>query len=944
MAKIGSRKRLLNTFCNTTSPMEESTTQIRYRSSKIGGPSHRKISQGRSNQSLRNPRYTLLIKFLHNKRKKQESSYFRLQENKQIYPMSTLLNGGSTCLTRDDRTQRLVMQDRPSRCICSSTSTPRLSTVHVLHAPKQNLLLCDHSFWNESLTKMLLKITPIRYCTTKITREHSLLLLLGRHLLLSKNTERNEEKHIKNNKPINKTWFYNQLAEELSHAFNLPRILRLQIQYNNYGNLSSIRQNAKITKQNQTSQETDMVMSMDCRPFREVNGINTSNWRCITPCQIPAKRFIKILKFLSSQLGSEMSIINKGTPRIRLVDEYGRITEWITYSQAIASEYGKFAGNWTKIEKEFSINVRELKTIAIALQIHINKFNINNQQIKIFSDNTTALKYTKKNRGTASEILQELALEIHELCLKNNLNVDYEHIAGIKNIVADRLSRRGIEQTPIYQWTLPQKMFQKICKKWGTRTIDGFASNQDKRIPRYWSQGPDPQAEGIDAFQQDWPKRGLYLHPPWRLIPQVLRKAVQEKIEEAVLITPQWKTQFWWPLIQRYCKGKPMVINIKHKKWNLVAWRLLIARGRTMASLKKRTDLVYDGHWSRWVHWCQQQQGKIDPTAYQPKKVAKFLVEHKDLAYQTLNGYRSAIASVLDTLHPHNKPLAEQEEIKLFFKTRAQEDTKIPNIHQEIWDVRDIIQVVLRWEENNNLSLKQLQKKAIVLTSIATMWRPRSDLAKLAWRDVNFTKDENGKLQGMVLLARKPKEGKPKTSKIGCLSNPHICPVTVMWLLPQKTQDKRSHLNDQDNFFLSGIDTKKPWPIKEGTLANVIKEVMSEAGIDTKKYTPHTIRSASSTFAVQQGIDINQVKEHANWSLTSNTFEQYYYRPLNQFQRGTSINEAMFLDTTEKDTISIGGVESTRIDRRRNANTSVDEMEPVDMVDTRPWFIRWFNG
>lgn len=43
----------------------------------------------------------------------------------------------------------------------------------------------------------------------------------------------------------------------------------------------------------------------------------------------------------------------------------------------------------------------------------------------------------------------------------------------------------------------------------------------------------------------------MYLHPPWELIPQVLKKIQQEKLKQAVLINPLWPSQFCFPMIMK---------------------------------------------------------------------------------------------------------------------------------------------------------------------------------------------------------------------------------------------------------------------------------------------------------------------------------------------------------------------------------------------------------
>lgn len=128
----------------------------------------------------------------------------------------------------------------------------------------------------------------------------------------------------------------------------------------------------------------------------------------------------------------------------------------------VASPHVKASGFWASHEKEQSINVRELKTILFALKLHAKKYE--GAVIKIFSDNITALKYARRSGGTASLWLQELALEIQEITAQRNMQVQYQHIAGIKNVQADRLSRK---EKPLYEWKLPRRFFQIIQGTWG---------------------------------------------------------------------------------------------------------------------------------------------------------------------------------------------------------------------------------------------------------------------------------------------------------------------------------------------------------------------------------------------------------------------------------------------------------------------------------------------
>ncbi|KAG1056529.1 hypothetical protein G6F43_001580 [Rhizopus delemar] len=98
---------------------------------------------------------------------------------------------------------------------------------------------------------------------------------------------------------------------------------------------------------------------------------------------------------------------------------------------------------------------------------------------------------------------------------------------------------------------------------------------------------------------------------------------------------------------------------------------------------------------------------------------------------------------------------------------------------------------------------------------------------------------------------------------------------------------------------------------KETTVANWVKDIMKQAGIDTEKYGPHSIRSAASTKAVEKGHSIENVKQHANWSRNTQTFERFYYKPTTTLTLGSQITNSIF--STENLTILEAGAEAIEI-------------------------------
>ncbi|KAG1390352.1 hypothetical protein G6F60_013009 [Rhizopus arrhizus] len=115
---------------------------------------------------------------------------------------------------------------------------------------------------------------------------------------------------------------------------------------------------------------------------------------------------------------------------------------------------------------------------------------------------------------------------------------------------------------------------------------------------------------------------------------------------------------------------------------------------------------------------------------------------------------------------------------------------------------------------------------------------------------------------------------------------------------------------------------------------------MQAAGIDTTNFQAHSIRLAASTKAVELGHSIQDVKKHANWSLQSNTFEDFYYKPSSQASSSTAINNSIFSSTENSITLEVG-VESTGISLGTTSNTNVDETKTENVIHTRPWY-RYF--
>ena len=89
-------------------------------------------------------------------------------------------------------------------------------------------------------------------------------------------------------------------------------------------------------------------------------------------------------------------------------------------------------------------------------------------------------------------------------------------------------------------------------------------------------------------------------------------------------------------------------------------------------------------------------------------------------------------------------------------------------------------------------------------------------------------------------------------------------------------QFRPKRAGDPNPVFISYIKPHKA--ITSQRLANWIKVIMEEAGIDITTFKAHSVRGASSTAAIEKGVMISDILQKADWSRES-TFKRFYYRP-----------------------------------------------------------------
>ncbi len=116
-----------------------------------------------------------------------------------------------------------------------------------------------------------------------------------------------------------------------------------------------------------------------------------------------------------------------------------------------------------------------------------------------------------------------------------------EHVPGIQNSLADRLSREFV--SPL-EWRLHPGMVQTIFLRMDRPQIDLFASEENTQFEVYCSRHQEYLAYGTDSLKMSWENVFGYAFPPLALIHVVL-DILEQSRNIIILIAPKWPRKSW---------------------------------------------------------------------------------------------------------------------------------------------------------------------------------------------------------------------------------------------------------------------------------------------------------------------------------------------------------------------------------------------------------------
>ncbi len=222
----------------------------------------------------------------------------------------------------------------------------------------------------------------------------------------------------------------------------------------------------------------------------------------------------------------------------------------IVYSDASDHSYGAFIveklgneiahGTFSHQEALQSSTFRELSAVSYTLKgfQHL----LQNQCVLWHSDSLNTAKIIRN--GSPKKHLQTLALDIFRTCLRYDIRLIPKWIPREENELADSISKYSDSDN----WGIDNESFDYLQHEFGTFTVDRFADSQNAKTNRFDSRYHTPGAENINTFTSNWREEFNWVCPPISCIATALKHA---KIcrSTGVLLIPEWKSSYFWPLI-----------------------------------------------------------------------------------------------------------------------------------------------------------------------------------------------------------------------------------------------------------------------------------------------------------------------------------------------------------------------------------------------------------
>ena len=268
----------------------------------------------------------------------------------------------------------------------------------------------------------------------------------------------------------------------------------------------------------------------------------------------------------------------------------------------------------------------------------------------------------------------------------------------------------------------------------------------------------------------------------------------------------------------------------------------------TLRNLKSskavNTVRAYKSDFEDFGLFCAKNGFKSIPT--DPKIVSLYLtyLSSKDVKISTIKRRLVSISVIhkmkghyLDTKHP----IIIQNFMGIKRRKGVNQKGKKPLLINDLKHIIDLI------NQQNEPDIKKLRNKALLLIGFAGGFR-RNELISLNLEDLEFV------FEGLKINIKRSKTdqfGEGFTKGIPYFENYLYCPVKNLknWLNVSKIKKGPVFVRFSKGSKISNIR------LTDQSVALIIKEYLTKAGIDSKNYSGHSLRSGFATSAAEAGAE-----------------------------------------------------------------------------------------
>lgn len=290
-----------------------------------------------------------------------------------------------------------------------------------------------------------------------------------------------------------------------------------------------------------------------------------------------------------------------------------------------------------------------------------------------------------------------------------------------------------------------------------------------------------------------------------------------------------------------------------------------------MSSWKTGTKKQYSSCLQKWIQYCRERE--IDQFQPNINSVLEYFTYLFDLGlgYSTINTTRGALSAFgikIDGILVGKSPLVIRY-LRGVYNLRP----SVPR-YSCTWDVDKVLLVLRRLSPVKSLNLKELTLKLTMLIALTGAARTQSIHLLSVQNCVKLRSEFVFKYDGLLKQSR-PNKREMFVHFKAYPPDRRLCIYTVV-----KEYLKRTRLFRDINcskLLISYVAPHKE--VSKDTISRWIRLIFVQAGIDTKIYGPHSVRSASSSKAHSNLVPLDIILKKAGWSREK-TFAKFYKRDI----------------------------------------------------------------